>query len=57
MGFSPKKHARICRCGFRGVDEDDSASTMSSTCCDRHSSIRLMLADKTPGGDVDDVGR
>ena len=29
----------------------------SSTCCDRHSSICLMLANKTPGRDVDDVGR
>ena len=40
-----------------GVDEDDSASTTSSTCCDHHSSIHLMLADKMPGGDVDNVGR
>ena len=48
--------ANLCRCGFGGVDEDDSTFTTSSTYCDRHSSIRLMLADKTHGGDVDDVG-
>ena len=46
----------FCGCGFGGVEEDDSASTTLSTCCDRHLSIRLMLADKAPGGDVDDVG-
>ena len=38
--------------GFGGVDEDDNASTTSSTCCDRH----LSMGRQGAWGDDDDVG-